>query len=471
MNKTIKGIYANSKEVRENNSLFVSIKGAKADGNDFICEAIENGARIIVCEILPEKQNERCLYIKVPDSRKVLASLASEFYSTDRTKLKLIGITGTNGKTTVATQSRRVLELMWNTKVGFIGTIGFSLSSTETNIPQARTTPEAIEIHRLLSTMSNQGVAGAVLEVSSHALELDRVYGMLFDVAVFTNLSQDHLDFHSSMDSYFLAKSKLFTMLKEPTGKAVINGDDVYGKCLSAKRMIRYGLDNSNDLTAEIKHYSIRGTDVIVRWQNERVSLRLPLIGMFNVYNSLASMGVGLSLGGCVKDVAEGIEQVTSIDGRMQIFCSKNNVYAVIDYAHTPDGLEKAINSIKRIKQVGSKIITVFGCGGDRDKSKRSVMGNIASTLSDMVVLTADNSRSEKTEDIVAEIEKGIHTKKNVRKVLNREDAIKDALSLAKSNDVVFIAGKGHEMYQEFDQERIFFDDREIVKKEFALLC
>ncbi|MCX7877867.1 MAG: UDP-N-acetylmuramoyl-L-alanyl-D-glutamate--2,6-diaminopimelate ligase [Ignavibacteria bacterium] len=466
-------ITCDSREV-EPNDVFFALRGSRYDGNKFIKEAFEKGARAVFTDSENVEHDNR-IY-KVEDTRKMMAVMSNAFYGYPSLKVKLTGITGTNGKTTVSHLINFVLSHCGK-KTGLIGTNGNYIGNRY--LKSRYTTPESNEFFRLLSDMVNEGVEYVTMEVSSHAVALNRVYGAEFDVAVFTNLSPEHLDFHGSMDAYFEAKKILFDSLKRINDKgnhtaAVYNCNDEYGLKIirnSEAERIAYGTE-CGTFTAENIQMDFDGMsfDVLVPPNGEkinRIKIHTGLTGRFNVHNILATIGVLHYYGIKYNDIVSALEEFRSVDGRFNVFRLNNGAFAVIDYSHTPDSLEKAIQSIKEIMksaEMKGRIITVFGCGGNRDKSKRPVMGRIASLLSDEIIITSDNPRDEEPMSIIKEIISGV-TNDNYSVEPDREAAIVKAVKISSKGDVILIAGKGHEDYQEIEGKRIHFSDREIVGK------
>lgn len=464
----IRGIQYDSRNVRPQD-VFAAIRGAQADGHKFIGNAIASGAKAVVMEddaALPDSyfMHAGVAKIVVPDTRRALALMAGNFFGHPDRKLLLVGITGTNGKTTTTHLVRSVLEAGGH-RVGLIGTIGYSIG--EEVLPATHTTPESLELNGLLSTMVERGCTAAVMEVSSHALALDRVFGLRFAVAGFTNLTQDHLDFHGSMEAYCGAKKVLFDRL-EPGSFAVINADDPYGeKMLSDVKgmVLRYGVAGAADIRGNDVRLDLRGTQMQVARDREVTAVASPLVGMFNVYNSLAAFAVGVAAGVPVERIASGLAQVQAVRGRFERIPSPKGWTVVVDYAHTPDALEKCLRAIRGLLpgEGSGRIITVFGCGGNRDRGKRPIMGRIAGELSDIVVVTSDNPRHEDPDTIIKEILAGVVRSTNVKREPDRRQAIRAALESAVAGDVILIAGKGHETYQITGDVRTHFDDREEV--------
>ena len=456
-NIAVENIAFDSREI-SNLSLFIAVKGVSQDGHDFISQAQNNGACAIICESLPEILNDQITYIKVLDSSKSLGIVASNFFDNPSEKLKLVGITGTNGKTTCATLLYDLYRLM-GYKTGLISTVNIKI--LHKTIPSTHTTPNAIRINELLSQMVKDGCSHVFMEVSSHALDQNRVSGLSFDIGVYTNISRDHMDYHPTLNDYIGAKKKLFNSLKNDA-LAIVNFDDPYGeemvRDINAKPF-SYGLKGDFDFKGKIVENNISGLSVEI----DGFEMTSRLIGEFNAYNLLVVFAVAKSLGEEALTVLTIISNLKAPDGRFEYIVSPRNVTAVIDYAHTPDALENVLKTLVSLKSDKEKIFTVFGCGGDRDKGKRPLMGEISSVYSDRVIVTSDNPRSEKPNEIIKEIISGIPKSKSskVLAVQERRQAIKVACELAESGDVILIAGKGHEKYQIIGGEKLHFDDLE----------
>jgi UDP-N-acetylmuramoyl-L-alanyl-D-glutamate--2,6-diaminopimelate ligase len=448
-------------------SVFVAIKGFKSDGHLFIDKAVAQGAIAVVCEEMPSEKSRNLFYVKVENSRKALAILSNAFFGNPTAKLKLIGITGTNGKTTTAFLAKTVLEA-GGYKTGLIGTVRYEIG--DEIIPAERTTPEAPELCEMFARMIDKGLTAAVMEVSSHSLVLDRVFGMTFSVGVFTNLTHDHLDFHGTMGSYFDAKKMLFDNLPE-SATAITNVDDDYGEIIlkdTKAKTLRYGIEKAADVKATIFSYKLDGTVASISYDGQTMAYQFKLVGKFNAYNVLAAYSIGLAAGMARVDILRGLTKCESVAGRFEQVWSKDHRCAIIDYSHTPDALEKIIRAIKEIKPSDGNLITVFGCGGDRDKGKRPLMGRIASEDSDIIIVTSDNPRTEDPEQIMNDIFKGITRETVVYRILDREEAIRKGITLLARGDVLLVAGKGHEAYQEINGKRFYFNDKDMVLKIFA---
>lgn len=439
-------------------SLFTCIKGFKTDGHLYIEEAFERGA---ACAVVQKWQDNPALFrdktqILVSDSRRALAILAANFFSHPSKKLNLIGVTGTNGKTTTTHLIESILTAAGH-KVGLVGTVSCHVG--EEVLPQERTTPESYDLQKLLSTMLERKAHFVVVEVSSHAIDLKRIYGCTFKEAIFTNLSQDHLDYHGTLEEYFKVKKQFFNADVE---KSIINIDDTFGRRIREEKpdSFSYSVKGEADVTATELNFNGGGSSFSVRTPQGKFSARLKLNGLFNVYNALAATAAATILDVPLEAIREGLEAVERIPGRFERVEAGQDFSVVVDYAHTPDSLKEVLTASREITK--GRIITVFGCGGDRDKGKRPLMGERAAALSDLVILTSDNPRSEDPELIISEIEEGVKKIPDVQydRVLDRREAISKALNEACPGDLVLIAGKGHEKEQVFADKIIPFDDR-----------
>ena len=457
-NREINKIEYNSNKIK-NGDVFVAITGYKDNGIKYIDDAISKGAVAIVHEGDIEHK-EDITYIKVENARIALAIMASTYYGDPARKLKMIGITGTKGKTTTAYMIRDIM-LASGKKIGMIGTVCNTYGKvTEESI---RTSPESLDLQALLARMVDAGMEYVVMEVSSHALELERVYGIKFLVGVFTNLSEDHLDFHKTMDKYLEAKAKLF----KQSDFAIINGDDIYAprllKMIDIKKAT-YGLDNAVDLTATDIRVNPSYVEFKMYVNRMLETIRINIPGRFTVYNALAAIGV-CSLFGAQMDAISGALGALRVPGRNEVVELNKTFTVIVDYAHTPASLEAILSSAK--KYTKGRIICVFGCGGNRDKEKRAMMGEISGRLADFTIITTDNPGDEKPSKIIEDIESGIKQTRGLYKCIeNRRQAIRFAMRIAWKSDVIIIAGKGHETYQEVENgKKLYFDDKEIVRK------
>ncbi|MBI5188514.1 MAG: UDP-N-acetylmuramoyl-L-alanyl-D-glutamate--2,6-diaminopimelate ligase [Nitrospirae bacterium] len=507
----ISGVSYNSRKVKEGH-LFVALKGEKYDGHDFIKEAIKNGAVAVVydSEINFSLLTSHFPLLKVRDSRKALACITNNFYGRPSERLTIIGITGTNGKTTTTYLLKSILE-SWGKEIGLIGTIQYMIK--DKSYSALYTTPEALEFHGLLRDMLLSGCTHIISEVSSHALAQSRVNGTVFKTVVFTNLTRDHLDFHKTMEDYFRAKERLFRELLDKDGTSVINLDDLYGKRLNSKlktqnsklkKILTYGLEIGADIMARDINSSFEGLRFKIAFRGRNYNISSALIGLPNVYNIMAAAGASISIGVPWDIILEGIKNAGTVTGRFEKVNLNQNFLCIVDYAHTEDALERLILTARELIKKSlvnppthpspsrgegegggenselpglalrsgagrtpnslPRGITVFGCGGDRDCGKRPKMGSVATKLSDFVIITSDNPRSEDPNEIIREIEAGA-VRRNYLIEPDRAEAIKRAIMLVGDGDIVLVAGKGHEDYQEIKGVRYRFNDREILEK------
>ena len=467
-NVEIDGISYNSLLTKKND-IFLCIRGEATDGHKYAKSAVEKGAAALFCE--EELDDISVPQIIVKDTKRTMAKIASAFYQEPSKDINLIGVTGTNGKTTVTHLVQKILEEN-NEKCALIGTLGYKLSSTDDYKEAKHTTPQPPELQRDLRLMKDKGIKNVVMEVSSHSLEQQRVGCCDFNGAVFTNLTQDHLDYHITMGNYFKAKAILFENLKSGSF-AVINADDNYAKEFinvvpDGVNIITYGVKNNADVKAKDIDFSVDGAKLTVEFFGKSVGMRLHLNGMFSVYNALAAFACALAMKINDNIIVQALEKTKSVAGRFEIVSKKPLV--IVDYAHTPDGLENVLKAARELTPSTSNLICLFGCGGDRDTTKRPKMGKIADELSDKVVVTSDNPRSEDPQLIISDIMTGIKTVDTQRIFVepDRGEAIKFLKTISKPEDVVVIAGKGHEDYQILKNETIHFDDREEARKVFA---
>jgi len=484
--KEVDGIAYHSKQIGRG-FLFAAIRGLEADGHQFIEEAVQRGAGVVVSE--EEREVSDRTLILVPNSRQALAKISSNYYGDPSSRVKLIGITGTNGKTTTTYLLESILKKAGCT-VGVIGTINYRFGHRIT--PAPNTTPESLDLQRILWEMVQEGTSHVIMEVSSHGLDLDRVFGCQFDGVVFTNLTSEHLDYHKTLEQYFESKKKLFsdsllksrkkrrfavTNLDDPRGEKIVKGIDL--------PVIRYGLSPSCDVTADQMVSSFQGLSCQVRTPKGNFSVHSKLIGDFNVYNILAAVSVGIGMALPLETLKKGVEGLEGVSGRFENVENTRGLHVVVDYAHTHDALKRVLLGLKRIVENGTqscgKMITVFGCGGDRDRTKRPLMGAVAGKYSDLAILTSDNPRTEDPLTILEEVEKGFkalplrewnpneteswRSKKGYLKVPDRREAIRTAIRLAQPSDTVLIAGKGHEDYQIIGKKKFPFDDRVEARK------
>lgn len=461
LNVDIETINYDSSKIKSGD-LFICIKGLKADGHNFANKAVANGAIVVICEDVIQLDKPDIVLIKVKDTRKALAIISANFYGNPNKKLKVVGITGTNGKTTTAFMIKAILEKA-GFKVGLIGTIANYKGNQV--IDATRTTPESLELQGLFNDMVSAGIEYCVMEVSSHSLALDRVYGVKFEVGIFTNLTRDHLDFHKTFENYYGAKYKLF----QRSGIRVINIDDNYGKKIvkdlkkeNAEKIFTYSIkENSNYRGYEDELQSRYSTFKLSIYKEEEFEVALP--GEYNIYNAIGAIIASIKLGIPIQKIKEGLKNVV-VTGRCERIAINHNLPydIVIDYAHTPDGLQNILESARTFTK--GRLITVFGCGGDRDTEKRPEMGTIGTELSDVAIITSDNPRGEEPYTIISDILKGV-TKCNYIAIENRQLAIKRAIELATAGDVIVIAGKGHETYQILKDKKVHFDEREVVEE------
>ncbi len=467
--KDVSGIYYDSRRVKTN-SIFVAIKGFNSDGHKFISEAINNGAIAIVIEdnnSIPENyfHLKKIARILVASSRIALAELSNAFYKEAASHLFSYAITGTNGKTTTTYLLKNILEKSGK-KTGLIGTITNIIG--DKNVESQMTTPESSDLHELFFSMVSEQCSSVVMEISSHSLTLERVYGIPFNVAVFSNITSDHLDFHDTFENYLDAKKKLFDDLPE-NSFAVVNCDDDHYLDLvkdCKAKIITYGKTENADFRISNISFNLSGTHFSLLNRGEEYKVEIPLIGEFNAYNAASAFAAAFVGGISIDQILNGIKTVPLVPGRFEIVSGKTKK-AVIDYSHTADSLEKAISNLRKVMSAENKLITVFGCGGNRDVTKRPQMGRIATELSDSVIITNDNPRNENPKTIIADIEKGI-TKNNYEIILDREEAIKKAITESDDSSVVLVAGKGHENYQIIQGVKHHFSDKEIAEKYLA---
>lgn len=461
----VKDIVYDSRRVTPGD-VFVCITGLQTDGHRYATMAVEKGAAALVCESLPENIGREIAVVQVDNSRATLALMAVRRYDHPAEKLHTIGVTGTNGKTTTTYLIQSILCHIGK-KVGIIGTIenriGTKVRKTE------RTTPESVELQALLAEMVQAQVSHVVMEVSSHSLDLHRVDGILYEIGIFTNLTQDHLDYHKTMENYRDAKAELFMRAK----KSIINIDDAAGAYMcsvAAGEVLTFGVEKAADLQAVDITISAAGTAFSVQWENKSYPVQLHTPGRFSVYNALGAIGACLKLGIPMEEIVVGLAENTGVAGRFQTVRSKNGAQAVVDYAHTPDGLDNVLKTAAEFAQ--GRIITIFGCGGDRDKTKRPIMGEIAGKRSDYCIITSDNPRTENPQEILSQIEEGMKmTACRYEKLVDRREAILRGAGMAQAGDVIVIAGKGHETYQIFKNETLHFDDVEEIRKAFGEDC
>ncbi|HAG16525.1 MAG TPA: UDP-N-acetylmuramoyl-L-alanyl-D-glutamate--2,6-diaminopimelate ligase [Bacteroidales bacterium] len=463
-NRSFAGLDFDSRKIK-NNFLFVAVRGTITDGHSFIETVIANGATGILCEELPSLLNPDITYIVVKDSQESLAILAANWFDHPSKKLKLVGVTGTNGKTTTASLLHRLFTGL-GYSCGLLSTIENKIENT---VYEAKlTTPDVLQINTLLAEMVAKGCSFCFMEVSSHAMVQKRTASLQFAGGIFTNLTHDHLDFHKTVSEYLKAKKSFFDHLPK-TAFALSNLDDKNGlvvlqNCKAEKHT--YSLKSLADFKGRIIENQISGLHLSI--DDQEIYCRL--VGRFNAYNLLAIYGAARLLGEKAEEILPILSNLESVAGRFEYQQSAEGIIAIIDYAHTPDALENVLSTINQLQQTENKIITVVGAGGNRDKSKRPEMAKIAASLSDRLILTSDNPRFEEAEAIVADMEKGLDAEQSKRclQILNREEAIKTAFFLAQRGDIILIAGKGHENYQEIKGVRYPFDDKEVIRKLFS---
>jgi UDP-N-acetylmuramoyl-L-alanyl-D-glutamate--2,6-diaminopimelate ligase len=459
----VTGITYNSKLV-EKGYAFVCMKGYHTDGHIYALDAASRGASVIICE--EDIDVKSIPVLKVNDSRRALSKMSANFYQNKNLPFTLYGITGTNGKTTISFMLKRIIEAAGR-QCGLIGTIGYHVGSKE--YESKNTTPESCDLQRMFAEMRGEGIANCVMEVSSHALALGKVDDIQFQAAVFTNLTPDHMDFHNDVENYYEAKKKLFFLTQGP---CIINLDDKYGKRLfneleqNNKEVFGYSLkDRKADYFGEILETTEKGSTVKVNEKSlfsDLVKLNTP--GIFTIYNGMAALACARSSGYSFVAIQKGLERLKGVPGRFELVENDKGIIAIVDYAHTPDALEKVLKTATDFKR--GRLICIFGCGGDRDKKKRPLMGKIAGEYSDYCIITSDNPRTEKQENIAADIESGIYETGCYYEIIeNRYEAIKKAVSIYRNGDIIIVAGKGHETYQIIGEEKHYFDDREVIKK------
>ena len=460
----VESLCFDSRRVRPG-ALFFALRGARTDGAQFVAQAVEKGAVAIVSDAaLPACASA---FVRVPDARAAMADIAAAFHGAPAGKLKVMGVTGTNGKTTTAFLVKHLLDAD-HRRCGLIGTVKYCIGENESDA--ARTTPESLDLQELLAQMVDAGNKAVAMEVSSHALVQHRARAIEFDTAVFTNLTPDHLDYHRTMEQYFEAKKTLFEGLaaqKKKKGRAIINIDDRYGHLLSERfkrriPVITYGQRVGSDFRATDVRFDATGSAFHLQAKGRSYLVRLPLIGSFNIYNSLAAIAAVASMGMELRAAVAAIAHAPQIPGRLERVSAKRNFQTFVDYAHTEDALRNVLRTLRELNP--NHLITVFGCGGDRDRSKRPLMAAASEEFSDWSVLTSDNPRSEDPARILSEIRTGFRSSR-FEEVLDRTEAIRKAVGLAGPGDIVLVAGKGHEAYQEFADRKIPFDDRAVARR------
>ena len=462
----ISSIVFDSRKVKKD-SLFVATKGAADDGHIYIQKAIELGAIAIVCEEIPKDKNDQITYVKVADSTYALGVMACNYYDNPSEKLKLVGITGTNGKTTTVTLLFNLFKSL-GYSVGLLSTVQNKINNTV--IPSTHTTPDAITLNELLFKMEEQGCEFVFMEVSSHAIIQNRIAGINFTGALFSNITHDHLDYHKTFDEYIKAKKQFFNLLPS-TAFALTNRDDKNGMVMlqnTKANKYTYGLKNIADYKCKIIESHLNG--LLLNIDNHEVWVKL--IGTFNAYNILSVYATAILLKQDITSVLTALSNLNSVEGRFQYVKSPNGVIGIIDYAHTPDALKNVLETVKEIRSGSEQVITLVGCGGDRDSAKRPIMAAIACEYSNKVILTSDNPRTEDPEEILNQMQAGVNPVdvKKVLRITDRREAIKIACSFSSKGDIILIAGKGHEKYQEIKGVKHDFDDLEILKETIKIL-
>ena len=465
LDRTVENIAYDSRRVQRN-GMFVALRGEKSDGHEFIGQAIEKGASVIVAE--RQEQNPRATCLVVENTRTALADFAATFYGYPERKLNLAAVTGTNGKTTITFLIKHICENA-GLRCGLIGTVRYEIG--ERVLPAIRTTPESLDLQELLAQIVNAGCKAAAMEVSSHALAQDRTRGLEWNVAVFTNLTQDHLDFHGTMKSYFESKMKLFAGLGSQKKKrkpvAIVNIDDRYGEQLLDKidkrvPVITYGMGMRADFRASNYRIESSGTSYQLDARGKSYLVRVPLIGRFNVTNSIAALAAANALGINLRDAVFSLGKSPQVPGRLELVPARRQFQVFVDYAHSPDALGNVLKTLRELEP--HRLIAVFGCGGNRDRQKRPLMAEIVDRHADYAIITSDNPRKENPDTIITEIEKGFRST-HYEKIVDRTQAINRAIELARPRDIVLIAGKGHENYQEFADHTIPFDDIQVARR------
>ena len=465
-NMEVKDLQIDSRKVSAG-TVFVAIKGAAVDGHEFITAAIDKGARVIVCEEIPALLNEGVTYLQVNSSNEAVAYMAHHFFGEPSTKLKLIGVTGTNGKTTIATLLYKLFTQL-GYKCGLISTVQNQIGKEV--IPSTHTTPDAISLQMLLKQMLDAECTHVFMEVSSHAIHQHRVTGVEFVGGLFSNITHDHLDYHKTFEEYIKVKKKFFDSLPA-AGFAISNVDDKRGTVMLQNTVAKkyyYSLKTVADFKGKILENSLTG---LVMTVND-IEVHFRMIGEFNAYNILSVYGAAICLGENSQEILTSLSLMTGAEGRFDYIVSDSKIIGIVDYAHTPDALDNVLSTIKKLRKGDEQVITVIGCGGDRDKTKRPVMAEVACQLSDRVIFTSDNPRTEDPLQILKDMEEGLGSaaRRKFISIADRKEAIKTAISLAKPSDIILIAGKGHEKYQEVNGVKNPFDDKQVMKETFEVL-
>ena len=467
MDVMVKGVCFDSRKVKPG-FLFVAVKGTQTDGHQFISKAVDLGASAIVCETLPETLYEKTTYVTVKDSAKSLGIIAANFFGNPSQKLKLVGVTGTNGKTTVATLLYKLFGSLGH-RCGLISTVEYRI--VDRVLPSSHTTPDPVQLNELLKNMVDEGCTYAFMEVSSHAIDQERIAGLQFVGAIFTNITHDHLDYHKTFENYIKAKKKFFDQLGTDAF-ALVNADDKRGMVMlqnTKATKYTFGLKKLTDFKGKMISNTIEGLEM--EMMNKPIWFKL--IGDFNAYNILAVFGAAMLFDQDPDQTLTILSSLQSAPGRFEQIVPGSKITAIVDYAHTPDALKNVLETIKSFRSGNEQVITVVGCGGNRDKTKRPLMASIAVRFSDKVVLTSDNPRDEDAMEIIREMQTGIGPS-DARKTLviaDREEAIKTACMMANERDIILVAGKGHETYQEIKGIKYPFDDREVVERMLKLVA
>ena len=459
--KTVSGIAIDSRQV-QNDYVFVALKGEKNNGHDFILKAIELGAKVIICEEMPNQIIESVTYLQVNNSHETVAIIAHQFYDEPSTKIKLVGVTGTNGKTTIATVLFKLFTQLGH-KCGLISTVQNQIGNDI--IPSTHTTPDAVSLNQLLVKMIDENCTYVFMECSSHAIHQHRITGLQFTGGIFSNISHDHLDYHKTFDEYIKVKKAFFDNLPS-NAFAISNADDKRGEVMlqnSKAKKVFYSLKSPADFKGRILDNALTGLQMLV---NE-IEVHFRLIGEFNAYNLLAIYAAAICLEEDKETVLTALSMVTGAEGRFDYIIGNNLVVGIVDYAHTPDALENVLSTIKKLRKGHEQIITVVGCGGDRDKAKRPIMAQVACDLSDKVILTSDNPRTEEAAEILKDMEVGLSSSAQRKRIsiVDRKEAIRTAVMMANNDDIILVAGKGHEKYQDINGVKYPFDDKEILKE------
>ncbi len=455
----VAGLTIDSRLVKKD-FVFIAIKGEKSDGHLYISKAIELGARVIVCEQWPNEKNDAVTYIQVESTAATAAIMAHHFYEQPSTKLKLVGVTGTNGKTTIATVLFKLFTQL-GYKCGLVSTVQNQIA--DEIIPATHTTPDALSLNALLAKMVHENCTYVFMECSSHAIHQHRVGALEFAAGIFSNITHDHLDYHKTFDEYIRVKKSFFDLLPK-ISFAISNIDDKRGAVMlqnTCAKKITYSLKSPTDFKGKILDNSLNGLHMLIN----DIEVHLRMIGEFNAYNMMAVYATAISLGEKKENVLTALSIITGAEGRFDYVVNKESIVGIIDYAHTPDALENVLSTIKKLRKGHEQVITVVGCGGDRDKTKRPIMAQVACDFSDKVIFTSDNPRTEDAAQILKDMEAGTNSaaKRKSLTILDRKEAIKTAVMMANKDDIILVAGKGHEKYQDINGVKYPFDDKKIL--------